>query len=582
MLGLLLAVAYGGALRAGVAWDDLEILSANPAIRTLARPWEFFTSSAAIGPLTEVWQSQYRPLRTLLYAFEYALFGGGAWGYHLVSLLLHALGAWAAGRLAAALFGRGAWLAAAIWLLHPVYAENVLSLAAQGNLLCALLAMLAVTWHLEWNETGSRWRRAASVAAALGAMTAYESGALVPALVILAEAAGRPRTQRPQPRWLVRHLPFWLSLAAFVVVRQAVTEAVPREAWWGGSWGASVVLQLRLWVEALRLTVLPAGVLVRYQPDDVPAWIVPGVAVAIHLALLGVAAGAAIRGRSRVPLLALAWWYLAQAPTANVIVPNLGYPFAPRFLFLAVVLGVVAAAAALERAAGAYPLVWPLLLVAVLPAVAEDRRQTAVWQNNGTIFREMVRRKPGDFEASFNLGWFAYKSGDLAAARAAFARCAALNPRDGRPAYSLGRVALAAGRRDEAEGHFNRSLVIERRQVQPRVRLAEMATADHRWDEAARWLESIPEQARGAGPVRAEVDTAAAELAAARGSCEEARRHAALALAPAPRGSRTTLRMGAVLRRCGRFDEARALFRTAAVEAGDEYFTMVGEARAFP
>jgi hypothetical protein len=38
--------------------------------------------------------------------------------------------------------------------------------------------------------------------------------------------------------------------------------------------------------------------------------------------------------------------------------------------------------------------------------------------------------------------------------------------------------------------------------------------------------------------------------------------------------------MGAVLRRCGQGDEARALFLAAALEAGAEYFTMVDDARA--
>jgi protein O-mannosyl-transferase len=581
-MALLLAVAYGGALRAGVAWDDLEIISANPAIKTVARPWVFFTDPSSIGPFTDAWLSQYRPLRTLTYALEYAVFGGGVWGYHLVSLLLHALGAWSLGRLTMALFGRGGWLAAAIWLVHPVYSENVLSLAAQGNLLCVLLAMLAATWHLEWLDRGSAWRRAAGPAAALGSMLAYESGALTPALVLFAEIIWRRRHERARRSWVAGHLPFWVLLAAFVAVRQIVTAPIPREEWWGGSWGATLVMQLRLWTEGWRLTAIPVGMLVRYQPDDVPAWITPAVAVAFHLAILGYVAVAALKKRNRVPLLVVAWWYLAQAPTANVIVANLGYPFAPRFLFLALVLAVAAAAAPLARAAGRSPLVWVALLCAGLLAVLLDRQQSEVWQSGGSVFREMVRRKPDDFGAQFNLGGTALRSGDLVVAEEAFERASALNPKDGRPEYSLGRVTLAQGRPDRASARFRRSLEIERRQVEPRVRLAEIESAFHRWEAAIGWLSSIPEQARGSGPIRAWVELATAEATAGQGRCAEARRHAEAALAPSPRSSRTTFRVAAVLHRCGDAERARELFRLAAVEAGDEYFTMVGQMSVFP
>jgi hypothetical protein len=143
LLALLAALAYGASLSSGVAWDDAEQLSANPSIRSLERPWRFFTDPSTATPYGGAFMSQYRPLRTLLFAVEFALFRGHAWGYHLVSLLLHGLGAFAVARLTRALFGRGEFLAAAIWLVHPALSDSVLYLAAQGNLLCVLGVLLA-------------------------------------------------------------------------------------------------------------------------------------------------------------------------------------------------------------------------------------------------------------------------------------------------------------------------------------------------------------------------------------------------------------------------------------------------------
>jgi Flp pilus assembly protein TadD len=581
-LALLLTVAYGGALRAGVAWDDLEILSGNPAIKTLTRPWRFFTDSSTIGPLTEAWLSQYRPLRTLGFALQFAVFGGAAWGYHLVSLLLHALGALAVGRLTRAMIGRGGWLAAAIWLVHPALSEDALSLAAQGNLQCLLLAALAATWHLEWLERASPWRRAASLAAALGAMLAYESGVLVPGLVVVAELVWRLEHGRPPRHWLARHAPFWVLFAAFLTVRQLVTAPIPAQAWWGGTWSASLVMQLRVWTEGWHLTVFPAGMPVRYKPSDIPALITPGVAVAFHLVIAALAARAAYLRQARAFLAALAWWYVAQAPTSNLIVPNPGYPFAPRFLFLGLVVVTAVAAAALDRLARQRPAVAVLLGGAALLAVAADRTQTRIWQNSGTVFGAMARHDPGDFGAQFNLGWFELRCGDLPAAAEHFERAAVVNPKDGRPEYWLGEAARLAGRGEQARSHLVRSLEIERRQIEPRVSLAELEIADRRYDRALAWLAPIPETARQKGPAAAPLELTLAGIAAGQGACRDAEERSLRALSFPLTSSRSTFVAASVLRHCGRRDEALGLFRQSAELASAEYVQMVGEASVLP
>ncbi len=582
-MGLLLAVAYGGALRAGVAWDDLEILSSNPAIKTLARPWRFFSDSATIGQFTPAWLSQYRPLRTLGYALQFAVFGGGAWGYHFVSLLLHALGALAVGRLTRAMLGRGGWLAAAIWLIHPALSENALSLAAQGNLLCVLLATLSAMWHLEWLELSSPWRRVASLAAALGAMLAYESGVLVPGLVIAAELVWRHERGKPQRRWLVQHLPYWVLLACFLSVRQLVTAPLPPQGWWGGTWSASLVMQLRVWTEGWRLTLFPVAMLVRYKPADIPALITPGLAIAVHLAIAAFAARAASRRKGFPLLVAVAWWYLAQAPTSNLLVPNPGYPFAPRFLFLALVLVTATAAAAITGFATRWPAVSALgCAVLLVAAAAVDRRQTETWQNSGTVFAAMARNDPGDFGAQFNLGWFDLRCGDTAGAAEHLQRAATVNPGDGRPDYLLGKAALLVGRADRARSHFVRSLEIERRQIEPRVSLAELEIADGHYDQALAWLAPIPETARVAGPSRASLELALAEAAAGRGACGEAGERSRRAVGYLPASSRSTFAAAVVLRHCGFRDEALEHFRQAAQQAHDEYVLMIGEASTFP
>jgi hypothetical protein len=292
LFALLATAAYAGALRAGVAWDDSATISANPAIRTLAAPWRFFLDPWTINPSGGAMLAQYRPLRTLAYALQFAVFGGEAWGFHLVSLLLHAACALAVGALTTRLFGAGGTLAAALWLIHPALAENAVNLAAQGNLLCLLAALLACLMHLRWLET----RRAAARAGAMrqrprcwrkAAFSFVAPGDRAD----LAKAAAVGRAAEPQRT--ARRL---LALR-FVIDYRA-------SAWWGGSWASTVGIQLRVFLQGWSLTLFPQVPLVRYTVADVAPWAPTGLALAANAAIVAAAVVAVWRRRWRAAGLA--------------------------------------------------------------------------------------------------------------------------------------------------------------------------------------------------------------------------------------------------------------------------------------
>ena len=414
-------------------------------------------------------------------------------------------------------------------------------------------------------------------------MRAYESGAPLPLLVIVAEMVWRLKGKPARHGRLVRHLPFWLLLACYLGLRHLATEPIPGAPWWGGSWSASLALQLRIWTEAWRLTLLPAGLPVRIQPADLPTLLSPALAVVFHVSMLGLAAWAAARRRRLVPLLAIAWWYLAQAPTSNLIVPNLGYPFAPRFLFVALLLPIAAAGAALAGTTAARPVAAGAVAGALLLlAVAADRRQTAIWYDSRTLFTAMIERSPEDFAARYNLGWIELRTGHPDAAAVHFDRARALSPTDGRPVYWLGEVEMARGRRDQARARYRASLETEPRQVEPRIRLAQLDLADGRHEEAARWLAPIPPAAAQSGPARSLLGLTRAQLALRRGDCRGALELARTAAAIRPPSSRVTFGAAVVLARCGRREDALARFGESALQARSEVVSMIGGARSFP
>lgn len=574
-LALAVTLAYGGALDAGISWDDAAVLSDNPAVRSLREPWRFVTDRWTADPTGWNTRDQFRPLRTLGYALQFGVFGGSAWGYHLVSILLHALGALTVGWLTTLLFHRGGWLAATVWLVHPALSENVLYLAAQGNLLCLLGCVGSACCFVRWLEDGRlRWR-VASLLLGAAAMLAYEFGALLPVLLLLLEVGWRALGRPLRASALRRHLPYWLLLVGFLALREAFVVDVPSGLWWGGSWSASALLQIRLWLEGWRLTLLPFGQLPRYLPKDVPLWATPTVAVLVQLVVLGIVALAGSRRVSAILGLAVAWWYVAQLPTSNLFVPNPGYPFAPRFLFLALVVPVAAAAGWLAARDG---LRWSwaagaLVLVAFVPI---DRVQTAAWQREDGVFRKLLDHDPADQLARFNLGVYLFRVGQLRAGAEELEWLRRNSAEAGPAAYVLGNIMRSLGRRSDAEGFYLGAARAAPGHVGAALELAELALDRGEIENARRWMRPLQEMPDKPPRFVAQVEMLVARAAALEGNCRGAAALAHGAAVSWPYSSKLVFQAGMQLSRCGDAEAGRALRREAAHRAAAEIRDRVG------
>jgi hypothetical protein len=141
---LVTCAAFWPALQGGFNWDDDINLVTNPRYRG-------FDTDQIGWMFTNTLMGHYMPFTWLTFALDHSLGRMDPWGYHLVSLLLHAVNAvlvyWVARRLltaarelaveTAADIRTGAALAALLFALHPQRAESVAWISDRATLLCA-------------------------------------------------------------------------------------------------------------------------------------------------------------------------------------------------------------------------------------------------------------------------------------------------------------------------------------------------------------------------------------------------------------------------------------------------------------
>src|SRR5947199_1478797 len=154
IVGAVLLV-YLPAWSAGFVWDDEQLITANPLLRTFSG-------------LIEIWSggrtADYFPLTNTVFWIEHQLFGASPTGYHVVNILLQIANALLVWRLLTRLNIPGAWLAGLIFGIHPVHVASVAWISELKNLLAMFFALLSVLCFLELDET--RLRNSATACAA--------------------------------------------------------------------------------------------------------------------------------------------------------------------------------------------------------------------------------------------------------------------------------------------------------------------------------------------------------------------------------------------------------------------------------
>src|SRR5437867_1142483 len=131
-----------------VGYDDPDYVTSNPHVQQgLTWPgikWAFQSSAAG----------NWHPLTWLSHMLDFELFGFGAWGHHLTSILLHAISTVIL-FLVLRRMTRADWnslFIAALFGLHPLRVESVAWVAERKDVLSTLFWMLSLWSYVRYAD----------------------------------------------------------------------------------------------------------------------------------------------------------------------------------------------------------------------------------------------------------------------------------------------------------------------------------------------------------------------------------------------------------------------------------------------
>lgn len=563
-----------------VNWDDDAAVTENSAFRQAGWPalrWMF----------TTFYLGHYQPLSWLSFTLDYYIWGLNPAGYHLTSMILHAVNAALFYLLCVRLLRLakpewdertleiGAALAALLFALHPLRVESVAWATERRDVLSGIFFFLTMLAYLKSvtaaeSSTYMRWLGAALVAYMLSLLSKATAMTLPVALVAIDFFPLRRIDSNgigPRRVWLEK-LPFLILGGAAAVVAgfaqqvsgamDTLTKHTPLQRL------AQASFAVWYYIEK---TFLPAGV---YPMYDLPIQFSPWEPVYVA----GFFAAAAVTlvlvlARRRLPAALAAWvYYLALIAPVSGIAQSGSQMVADRYTYLsclgwALLAGGGAAALWRERlrkeALGRYLAAGAALGVLLTLAVM-TRRQIGVWRDSATLYAYVLANTPRPSRIAFNnLAGLLAEQGRYAEAIVYYDRALEIQPDYDEARANLGNALAAQGKTDEAIAQYREALRANPNSMVAHHNLGLALVKQGKIDEALEHYRRAVE----INPGFLEGQNNLGLLLALRGQYQEAMEHLRKAIEIRPAFPLAHVNLGDVLIALGRRSEAIEEFHKA-------------------
>jgi hypothetical protein len=420
-IAVLALLASATSLGNGFAYDDRWIIADNNHIHSFTAPWKFF--SETYWPVKNG-AALYRPLTITLYSMQWAIGDGSPLVFHVVNVTLYVALSVLVFWFALQIMPRSAaWWASAFFAVHPVHVEAVANCVGQAELWTAVVMIGATAIYVRDRRHGLPLTRQSAWAIFglyFAGLFIKENAIVLPALLVAAEVL----LVTDDRSWLKRFddmLPvlLWLGLAAafFLYLRVSLLDDI------GGDvshpslhhlgMGQRALLMLGLVPEFGRLLLWPAHLYADYSPRAIPtltSWSVDHIPAVLFVSCVGILVALSWK-RAPVVAFGFAWFAIAIAPVANILLPT-GILIAERTLFVPS-MGIMFAVGftapwVIDRLRGRPRLlqiaVAGEMAVLLTLGISKSAERGYTWKDSDTVFRTMASESPSSFKAHYVLG----------------------------------------------------------------------------------------------------------------------------------------------------------------------------------
>ncbi|MFA6449024.1 MAG: tetratricopeptide repeat protein [bacterium] len=433
LLFLAVTVSYHRTIDNPFVWDDPILITQNHLIQNPDNLKQLFTRNY----FTQGIEISYRPVNTLTFFSDFALWGNRPAGYHLINLLLHFFNSLLLFGLLARLLRRP-WLGlgmAVIFAVHPVLTEALNAVTFREDPLCLFFLLISFTLYISRSDGG----RAAGALKCAGAFLTFflalftkETAVVFPAVILAAEyfISENPSRKKALASFALFSLPAIFYLFVRFGPMRGPAESVIYHG--GGPW-PTALLAIQAWARYFTLFIWPARLCVTHEFPVSPRFFDASTLSAVFV-LIAVAACILIAClRVKRAGFGAVWFVLMLLPVSNII--PIGVVMAERYIYMAMPGLLIFAGFVLKdfflRDGNKYPslsrvvLTVLVVVLAVLAAVATNNRNK-VWDNTISFWKAACDCAPNSAYGFVNLGMVEFEANKYEDAKTSLVRAVRL------------------------------------------------------------------------------------------------------------------------------------------------------------
>jgi hypothetical protein len=406
--------AYSNSFSAGFALDNRQLILQDPRVHA--------ATSTNIGLILghSYWwpygeSGLYRPVTTLSYLMNYAVFGNGVspFGYHVVNLLLHAGVACCVLLLAKRLTGdiRIALGAAAIWAVIPLSTEAVTNIVGRADLIAAAALLVSFLSYLHLREETHRrrwiWWLAMLVGAGIGVFAKESAVALAGVVACYEIVVWQRERSLPALAWGAAAMApslllMWYARAVVLGASQAAEFPYIDNPIVGAPFWTAKLTAVSVAARYLQLLVWPAHLSNDYSYAQIPpANGTPGDWIACLVIGILAIATVVLCIRRCIWGFPLAFAFITFLPASNLLFSS-GTIMAERLMYLPSAGFAILAAAMIfagGRRLGSAALPWITIAIILVALTGRTWIRNQDWHDDLTLWTSAVSASPSSVKA---------------------------------------------------------------------------------------------------------------------------------------------------------------------------------------
>ncbi|MBM4056497.1 MAG: tetratricopeptide repeat protein [Planctomycetes bacterium] len=416
LVSLVSFLAYLNILHHQFVFDDFRVITNNPYIKD----WKYLTALFNSDYFKISGELSYRPLVTLSYFIDYAIWGLKPFGFHLTNLLIHTLNTVLVFFLIFKITNnlKLATIASLFFSIHPILTETVNSVGFREDLLCATFFLVTLFFYVKLYT--SKYKKICytiSLLAYCFSLLSKEMAISLPLMIFFLDQLF-PETETHLKKKIIRYYPGFIFMSIGYMLLRLVffKSAIEHVAYPGNSLATNFLTMTKVIASYIKLWFFP----IVLNPDYHVTFETTPIKLPflVSLALLACIAFLAVRlyRKQKEITFSILWIFITLIPVMNII--PIGNIMAERYLYLpsfgfCLFAGILILKIHARVPKAYHPLVNACFAAIFILSLAHTIRHNRVWFDKQALWYYTVFNTSCSFNAHNNLGKEYYEKGLL-------------------------------------------------------------------------------------------------------------------------------------------------------------------------